>query len=209
MRKMEPFSGDPTDPRRVGGDSFADEITLAKWRTRFGAWLIDVIIVFLVLAIFHTYAELPFFYFSYNYYTDDEGGVQFYFGNTTNVDNAVDVGNAATEEGAHSALIYFVDSLIFFAYWTFCESTRGQSVGKALLKIKTTDLSGKRADIKHVMIESFGKSFLLPIDVLLGWIFTNEIRQRAFNKVSDTIVIKLKPRERLELVGGGAKYVKD
>jgi hypothetical protein len=45
------------------------------------------------------------------------------------------------------------------------------------------------------MISSFGKTFLLPLDVVLGWIFTNENRQRIFNKIGDTLVIKIKNTE--------------
>jgi hypothetical protein len=48
---------------------------------------------------------------------------------------------------------------------------------------------------KSAIIEGFGKAFLLPIDVALGWIFTNNKRQRIFNRISNTIVIKLKPKE--------------
>jgi hypothetical protein len=36
---------------------------------------------------------------------------------------------------------------------------------------------------------------LLPIDVILGLIFTNNKRQRIFNRISNTIVIKLKKPE--------------
>jgi hypothetical protein len=32
---------------------------------------------------------------------------------------------------------------------------------------------------------------LLPIDVFFGWIFTNEKRQRLFNRASDTIVVRV------------------
>jgi hypothetical protein len=32
---------------------------------------------------------------------------------------------------------------------------------------------------------------LLPIDVFFGWIFTNDKRQRLFNRASDTIVIRV------------------
>ena len=56
-------------------------------------------------------------------------------------------------------------------------------------------MSGKSIDTKSAALESLGKSFLLPIDVILGWLFTNNRRQRIFNKISKTIVIKLKPRE--------------
>jgi uncharacterized RDD family membrane protein YckC len=89
------------------------------------------------------------------------------------------------------AIRFAVESLLFFAYWTYFESTTGQSIGKKLLKIKTTDLAGKAPDIRNIAIQSFGKAFLLPIDVLLGWIFTNDKRQRLFSRASDTIVIRV------------------
>jgi hypothetical protein len=72
----------------------------------------------------------------------------------------------------------------------YFESTTGQSIGKKLLKIKTTNLAGNLADNRSVAIQSFGKALLLPIDVFFGWIFTNDKRQRLFNRASDTIVIK-------------------
>jgi len=47
---------------------------------------------------------------------------------------------------------------------------------------------------------------LLPIDVILGWIFTNNKRQRVFSRISDTIVIKLK---NPQLAPNDIKYTKD
>ena len=92
---------------------------------------------------------------------------------------------------------YLLSSLAFFGYWTYFEHTSGQSIGKRLLNIKTTNLSGNRVDTKSAALESFGKSFLLPIDVILGWLFTNNKRQRIFNKISNSIVIKLRSKEQL------------
>jgi hypothetical protein len=57
------------------------------------------------------------------------------------------------------------------------------------------DLGGRKIDTKSAVIESIGKAFLLPIDVVLGWIFTNDKRQRIFNRITNTIVVKLKPKE--------------
>jgi hypothetical protein len=68
------------------------------------------------------------------------------------------------------------------------------------------DLSGNRIDIKGAAIESFGKAFLLPIDVILGWIFTNNKRQRIFGRISDTIVIKFKNPQPAP---NDIKYTKD
>jgi len=87
---------------------------------------------------------------------------------------------------------YLISSLVFTAYWTYFESTSGQSIRKKILHLKTTGLQGKNIDLKTAVLESLGKAFLLPLDVVLGWIFTNDKRQRIFNRASNTIVIKLK-----------------
>jgi uncharacterized RDD family membrane protein YckC len=87
---------------------------------------------------------------------------------------------------------YITRSLIFLAYWTYSESTSGQSIGKKIVQIKTIGISGEALSILDALIESFGKSFLLPLDVILGWIFTNEKRQRISNRASNSIIIKLK-----------------
>jgi len=146
------------------------------------AWLVDFIIVSIGLGILFVLVAFPFWIHHY--------------------------GNEITIEYRNiGPSHYFLSSLVFFAYWTYFEFSGGQSIGKRLLNIKTADLSGNRVDIKSAAIESFGKSFLLPIDVILGWIFSNEKRQRIFNKVSNTIVIKLKPRE--ELRPENIRYTKD
>jgi uncharacterized RDD family membrane protein YckC len=87
---------------------------------------------------------------------------------------------------------FAVNSLGFFAYWRYMKSKfDGQSIGKMLLHIKTTNLEGQKADIKSIAISSFGKSFLLVIDVFLGWIFTNDKRQRLLSRAANTIIIKI------------------
>ena len=136
-------------------------ITLARWSTRFWAWLVDFVIVTIAIEIIFAIAYAP---LAFNQ------GVQ---------------GNPGL-----GALRFAVESLLFFGYWLYFESTTGQSIGKKLLKIKTTNLVGNLADNRSIAIQSFGKAFLLPIDVFFGWIFTNDKRQRLFNRASDTIVIK-------------------
>ena len=68
------------------------------------------------------------------------------------------------------------------------------------------DLSGNKINVKNAAIESLGKAFLLPIDVILGWIFTNNKRQRIFGRISNTIVIKLRSPP---LASNNIKYTKD
>ena len=157
------------------------EITLASWGDRFLAWLVDFILVSIGLAILFALISIPFWF--------------TYYGNMERVFR--DTG----------PLPYIISSLGFLAYWTYFESTTGQSIGKRLLKIKSTDLGGRKLDIKSAILESFGKAFLLPIDVVLGWIFTNNKRQRIFNRITNTIVVKLKPKEIAETES--IKYTKD
>lgn len=64
----------------------------------------------------------------------------------------------------------------------------GQSIGKMLMHIRTTNLQGNQADVKTIAISSFGKAFLLPLDVFLGWIFTNDKRQRLLSRAANTII---------------------
>jgi uncharacterized RDD family membrane protein YckC len=174
----------PSSPSGGAGEEIQrspEEITLASWGDRFLAWLVDFILVSIGLAVLFALVSIPFWF---NYY----GNMDRVFRDT-------------------GPLPYIISSLGFLAYWTYFESTTGQSIGKRLLKIKTTDMTGGKIDTKSAIIEGFGKAFLLPIDVVLGWIFTNNKRQRIFNRISDTIVIKLKPKEIT--AAESVRYTKD
>lgn len=83
-----------------------------------------------------------------------------------------------------------MDQIIYFFYWTFLEGTNGQSLGKMIMRIRVTQLNGEPIEISHAAIASIGKAFLLPIDLLLGWIMYPNHKQRLFNHLSETIVTK-------------------
>ncbi len=100
---------------------------------------------------------------------------------------------------------YVPTSIIFFVYWTVIEYKTGQSIGKKMMSLKITHINGDKPSLKGVIISSFGKAFLLPFDLILGWMFTNEKRQRIFCKLGDTIVIKIKSSNDTSDV----KYLKD
>ena len=173
-RRITPRT-ETTLPSSSSATTNTETIVLARWIDRFIAWLIDFIIVSIGLGILFAAISLP-FWIAFPHWFE-----------STNMNMAFrSVGPMAT---------YIISSLVFMAYWTYFESTTGQSIGKKLLHLKTTDLAGKNIDAKTAVIESFGKAFLLPLDVILGWIFTNNKRQRIFNRASNTIVIKLKERE--------------
>ncbi len=84
----------------------------------------------------------------------------------------------------------FLLSALLFIYWTALEGYRGQSLGKMILNIIVTGPLGEDISFKDAAVEAFGKAFLLPIDCLIGWFGFRENRQRLFNRISDTIVIR-------------------
>lgn len=171
--------GEPKTDKR-----FTRELLLAKWEDRFVAWIIDFIVISIitniVFYIFSAHYAFPF----WGIYFDGENGI-----------------------GIKEPVEYILASSIFFVYWIVLEFLTGQTVGKRVVQIKTTNLFGERANIANIAIEVFGKSFLLPVDIILGLIFASRRRQRIFNKVSGTIVIKLKRSEEDE--NETIKYVKD
>jgi len=83
------------------------------------------------------------------------------------------------------------NGIFLFLYWLFMDGTYGQSFGKMVMRIKVTRLDGSQIGMGNAALESVGKAFLLPLDVLLGWILYPRRRQRLFNHISETIVIKI------------------
>lgn len=155
--------------------NISSKIIIAKWTDRFLAWLIDFVIVSSISTL------IIFVSFGTIYYEYDEDGL--WAENTQ----------------------YIPASILFFVYWVVLEYKTGQTIGKKILNLKVTDIYGNKPSLKGIMISSFGKAFLLPIDVVLGWILTNEKRQRVFNKLGDTLVVKIKiPDENSDI-----QYTKD
>ncbi|BDQ30765.1 RDD family protein [Nitrosopumilus zosterae] len=151
------------------------KIIIAKWTDRFFAWLIDFIIVSSISTV------LIFVSFGSLDYEFEENS--FWMEN----------------------IQYIPTSILFFVYWTVLEYKIGQTVGKKIMNLKTVNIIGERPSLKGILISSFGKSFLLPIDVVLGWFLTNEKRQRIFNKLGDTLVVKIKDVDDVSDI----KYLKD
>lgn len=143
----------------------SNKLILANWPERIISWVIDFVIVLVGLVIFYSILIIP---------------LLIFYGNFGQIVKDIFIFH------------YFFSGLVFFIYWSYFESTTGQSLGKMIMNLKTTNIKGERASVKEIAIESFGKSFLLPLDVILGWIFADEKRQRVFNRFSDTIVIKIK-----------------
>ncbi|MGH9879096.1 MAG: RDD family protein [Nitrososphaerales archaeon] len=97
-------------PAASGTPEPSNEIILAKWIDRFFAWLIDFIIVTVAVAGIFSAAAFPLWF---------ETNPDRWFRNMWD-----------------GSLHYGVTSLIFFAYWAYFESTRGQSIGKMVCILK-------------------------------------------------------------------------
>ena len=138
------------------------KIILAKWTYRFLAWLIDFVIISTIST------TIIFLSFETIYYEMEEDGL--WAENTQ----------------------YIPASILFFVYWTILEYKTGQTIGKKILNLRVVNLKGGNPNLQGILLSSFGKSFLLPLDVIIGWILTNEKRQRVFNKLGDTVVDKIK-----------------
>ena len=151
------------------------KIILAKWTDRFLAWLIDFVVISSISTL------IIFALFGTIYYEMNDDGL--WAENTQ----------------------YIPTSILFFVYWVILEYKTGQTIGKKILNLKVICVDGYRPDLKGVLLSSFGKSFLLPIDVILGGILTNEKRQRIFNKLGDTVVVKIKESKDMS----DATYLKD
>ena len=74
-----------------------------------------------------------------------------------------------------------------------------------MFNLKITNSQGEKPSLIGVILSSFGKSFILPIDMILGLIITNQKRQRIFNRLGDTLIIKIKETEN----DSNIKFIKD
>ena len=101
--------------------------------------------------------------------------------------------------------MYIPTSIMFFLYWIILEHKTGQTLGKKMFNLKITNMDGERPDLISIFISSFGKSFILPLDMILGLIFTNKKRQRIFNRFGKTIIIKIKESDE----NTDIQYIKD
>lgn len=137
------------------------DLKLADWGERFLAWLIDALLVGVFLSGFKWFFSLT-------------AGIPF-----------VPIylrWLPLTEFG--------FDNIIYFLYWTFLEGGGGQSIGKIVLNLRTVRLNGEPLTMGNAAIESLGKAFLLPLDCIIGWLFFPAKKQRLFNYLSGTVVVK-------------------
>lgn len=142
-------------------DSTVSGVKLAFWGERFVAWLIDVIIIGIVVGILNLFA----WFANVTWWSGWPGWLPFFNFN--------------------------LGGVIYFLYWMLMDGLYGQSFGKMVMRIKVTRLDGNPINMGAAALESVGKAFLLPLDCLLGWLLYPKKRQRIFNYISETIVVKV------------------
>ena len=94
-------------------------------------------------------------------------------------------------------------SVLLFAYWTLFEANTGQSPGKMALDLQVVGEDGHPPSLGRSAVQSFGKAFLLPLDVLIGLLAMPDQGLRLFNRLSGTRVVGLaddEPRQRASAV---------
>jgi uncharacterized RDD family membrane protein YckC/DNA-binding transcriptional ArsR family regulator len=90
--------------------------------------------------------------------------------------------------------VLFITLGLLWVYSTLLEGFNGQSIGKRLLGLKVVRTDGKRISYDHAAIRNFGKTFLLPIDIIVGLKLKNAEFIRYFDKFAGTTVINLRNR---------------
>jgi uncharacterized RDD family membrane protein YckC len=136
-------------------------VKLAFWGDRFVAWLIDAIIIGVVVGILGIFT----WFANVTWWSDWPSWIPFFNFN--------------------------LGGVIYFLYWMLMDGLYGQSFGKMVMRIKVTRLDGSQINMGAAALESVGKAFLLPLDCLLGWLLYPKRRQRIFNYISETIVVKV------------------
>jgi uncharacterized RDD family membrane protein YckC len=144
--------------------SKSGQIVLANWGRRFIAWFVDYAIINVLLAYFNI-EQLE----------------------TTLISSQF----LPRLPGFDISIWSPISVIVFFLYWTFSEWYFGRSVGQLLVNLRLVNSNGEGVSLKASAVQSLGKSLLLPLDLLIGWIYrpTRQNRQRLFNKLSNTIVI--------------------
>ena len=153
------------------GENDSGTIVIASWGRRFIAWFVDYLIVNVLLAYFRL--------------EDIESTVlpTFLLPRVPNVD---------------LSLWSPLSVLIFFLYWAFSGWYFGRSIGQLLLNLRLVNLNGRGVSLRAAAIQSIGKSLLLPVDCLVAWIYRpcGRLRQRFFNKLSNTLVMYIGTPDR-------------
>ncbi len=89
-------------------------------------------------------------------------------------------------------LLIYLNLIVIFLYYVVCEGYLGFTPGKWLLGLKVLRADGKKADYKEAMLRTIPKLFIVAIvvDAIMMLLYHGNDRQRIFDRIAGTIVIK-------------------
>ncbi len=87
-------------------------------------------------------------------------------------------------------MVPFVTIGLLYLYSTLLEGFNGQTLGKRAVGLKVVRLDGKSLNYEYSAVRNFGKTFLLPLDLLIG--LRHDKFLRYFDKFAGTTVINLR-----------------
>jgi uncharacterized RDD family membrane protein YckC len=93
---------------------------------------------------------------------------------------------------AELSAVLFITLGLLWVYSTLLEGFNGQSLGKRVIGLKVVRTDGKKISYDHAAIRNFGKAFLMPIDIIVGFQLKNPEFIRYFDKFAGTTVIDLR-----------------
>jgi uncharacterized RDD family membrane protein YckC len=82
--------------------------------------------------------------------------------------------------------------ILLWIYFTLLEGFAGQSLGKRIVGLSVVRIDGKKLFYDHTAVRNFGKVFLLPFDLIIGYKLKDERFIRYFDKFAGTTVIDLR-----------------
>jgi uncharacterized RDD family membrane protein YckC len=87
---------------------------------------------------------------------------------------------------------WILSFIIFLAYYTYLEGTRGQTIGKMITKIKVVREDGGRIDMNQAFIRNILRIidglFIYLVGAILIW--RSDKQQRLGDRIGKTVVVK-------------------
>lgn len=153
-----------------------DKFIVASYIKRTIAFVIDIFAIFIITSLMYLIA--------------------YYINTTEHIDSTIYIILTKYFENIH---LIGLDVIVLFIYMTIIEFIFSTTIGKAFLGIKIIDSeSGNPPEFINIIFNSFGKAFLLPIDLLIGYLFESKVeeeakidlKQRIFQRMVGIVVIE-------------------
>ena len=89
-------------------------------------------------------------------------------------------------------VVFLTILALLWVYSTLLEGFRGQTLGKRIIRLQVVRIDGRTLSYDYAAVRNFGKTFLLPFDLMIGLRLHDKRFIRYFDKFSGTTVIDLR-----------------